>query len=158
VQTRSRQLRSTCETARKSERLEPAAAVVEGTRYVLIRSQQGGNLPAIEHLDVRASLLPLTRLIFRFRYRRSRVDRTDPTASSLIAIDLMARDQLEHQVRCGTDELAQAPTPFDSETALENVRFEFESRDYLAAVAPRSSPARLGCFEEHDVGARLRGV
>jgi hypothetical protein len=70
----------------------------------------------------------------------------------------MTRDQVEQQIRCCTDELAQLPTPFDSEAALEIGRFQFETRNDLATVAPRSSPTRLSSFQKCDIGAGLCGV
>src|ERR1700694_5988801 len=96
-------LRGSSESAHILERLHGAAAAIDQTAVVALRSGQAGNLCLAQHLDRSTADLPLA---------HSRADRPEgafrrrelqPTAAYRVAVDTVLADEFEHEIGPGGD-------------------------------------------------------
>ena len=151
-------LRRAREPAHVGQRLERSGAPVEHAARIAGGAGQLRDALPVQQLHGRAAPLPLLRSraqgFHRCRVRR----RADPAGLMRLAGDLVAGDQLEHEVGGTTGDLPHPPAHVRAELLLELVWIVLESRDDLTAVASGSAPAGLRRVEHHHVGAALGQV
>jgi hypothetical protein len=149
---------SSRKAARKGEWLQPAAAGIEHARDVLVGSENGRDLIPVEHFERRAARPPLAHPVLLPWQRGAAVDRVNPALSPSAAVDPVLGHEFEHEIRSRARKVDQAPSALCSEAALEVVRIELESRDYLTSIASGGSPARFRGLDEHDLGSSFGRV
>jgi hypothetical protein len=74
------------------------------------------------------------------------------------ALDLVAEDQLEHQVGARGHRIDDLLAARIAIVAQDRRFAEFQIRDHLAERAPRRTPANLLCFQQRDIDAGFRQV
>ncbi len=153
---RARFLRGIGEPARVTQRLHRSGAAVDPAALVDRAADELAHGVAIEDFHGRAAPLPL------FGPACDNADicggecRLDPAAAPRVAVDLMALDEIEDDVRRASRDAHQMLAGLRPEFRDYIVGIGFEAGDDLAAIATGCAPAGFAGLEHDDGEPRLR--
>lgn len=157
VHARPRAHRGTGEAARKRKRIDMTSGRIAPTTMPIARTGEFCNLVRIEQFDRRAAALPLLETRHRDARDAARcVRRLQPAVLHRIAVDAVAPDQIERELRRVAYQRDQRLALVRAASGDNRIRIGAgQARDYLPVVAPGTARADFCRLQQHDIGATL---
>ena len=143
------------QTARQSEWIDVPTGLVPEAAEPGVRPQHLARLVARKQFDRRTEFRPLSHAPFCDPDSPGRMHRLHPAGLFLFGLNLIAPSDIEQYRGAVTQ---QTDETFARCTVLRNNVLRVgprQSRDHLPVVAAGCAPARLHCFDNGDVDARL---
>src|SRR5262249_11439011 len=142
--------------ARIGQWLDRAAARIDPAAEIFLRADEMADVVGAEFARAaHAATGPLRGAVLHEIEAGFGVRPLDPSLAFTRHIHRVLVDKIKDNPGGAADKVDKATTAFRTEFLLQIVGIVFQSRNHLAAVAPRASPAGLVRLKNHDARAAL---